>query len=217
MRVETLTVGPLSANCYLVTAPDVQRGFLVDPGMDALDRVNAAVDVAGVDIEAIVLTHGHIDHVANAAACADKYDAPVYIHSADKFMLEPGSECPQHIARALGESIDKQPAEVRELTDGEELELIGKRLRVHHAPGHSPGCIMVEADDFVLTGDVLFRGAIGRVDLPYSEPAAMQHTLKTKVKQLRDDLTVYPGHGLRSVMGDEKLTNPFLVGTKVVR
>lgn len=220
MRIRTLTVGPLSANCYLVseeTADGSPQAFLVDPGMEAMDAVVAAVEQDQVEVEAVVLTHGHIDHVCDAALVAEKYSAPVYIHPADAFMLEPGNECPQQAARMFGADIAKLPAEVRELSDGQTVELAGHAFTVHHAPGHSPGCVLLEGDEFVLTGDVLFRGAIGRVDVPYSDPQAMQDSLRTKVKVLDDDLEVYPGHGPRSQMGEEKLTNPFLVGAKPVR
>mgnify|MGYP001941104124 CR=1 FL=1 len=164
MEIFGFTAGPFQTNTYVIA--EGRRAFIVDPGMDAMEKVLEH----DLDYEAIVLTHGHIDHTRDAGSLAEKLDIPVYIHPADKFMLASGEGVsPQ--TQELFDAAHMVPInDVRELQDGEILELLGHTFSLKHAPGHSPGCTMIIAEDFALTGDVLFAGAIGRTDLPHSDP-----------------------------------------------
>lgn len=209
MQYYGFTAGPYKTNCYLVTHED--KAFVIDPGMHALDRVEGLLNEHQVTLEAVVLTHGHIDHTRNAGDLAQKHNCPVYIHADDEFMLEDGSGVSEE-SKVLFDAAHMVPiAEVRHLRDGEDLELIGLKFAIHHAPGHSPGSVLLVNEDVAFTGDVLFRGSIGRTDLPHSDPEAMDASLCGPVWSLADNLAVLPGHGMTSTMRQERGANPFLL------
>lgn len=210
MEIYGFTAGPFDTNTYVIS--EGRRAFIVDPGMDAMEKVLEH----DLDYEAIVLTHGHIDHTRDAGALAKKLDIPVYIHPADKFMLDRGEGVSAQ-AQELFDAAHMTPIEtVRELRDGEILELLGHEFTLKHAPGHSPGCVMIVSQDFALTGDVLFAGAIGRTDLPHSDPDAMQKSLAGPVWSLADNLALLPGHGPTTTMRKERATNPFFATLREV-
>ncbi|MER0104856.1 MBL fold metallo-hydrolase [Corynebacterium rhinophilum] len=204
MDVQGFTAGPFRTNTYIVA--EGKRAFIVDPGMDSMSRVLAH----DYDYEAIVLTHGHIDHTREAGDLAQKLDIPVYIHPADRFMLDSGEGVSAQVQELFQASSMVPIANLRELHGGEELELIGNTFTLQHAPGHSPGCVLIFSDTFALTGDVLFAGGMGRVDLPDSNPQAMLDSLAGPVWDLDDELDIFPGHGPTSTMREERATNPFL-------
>ena len=212
MEISGFAAGPYQTNCYIVS--DNGHAFVVDPGMHSFDRVLAATQ--SLQLGAVFLTHGHFDHTRCAGDLAAKFDIPVYIHAADEFWLGDTSGLPQRM-QALFDVANMVPiADLRTLgTVGKRnepgtLELLGREFSTFHAPGHSPGCLMLQADNVVFAGDVLFRGAIGRTDLPFSDPRAMDASLREVVLNLPDDLQVLPGHGPTSTMRYEKATNPFL-------
>ena len=210
MEIYGFTAGPFHTNTYVIS--EGRRAFIVDPGMDAMEKVLEH----DLDYEAIVLTHGHIDHTRDAGTLAKKLDIPVYIHPADKFMLDRGEGVSAQ-AQELFDAAHMTPIEtVRELCDGEILELLGHEFTLKHAPGHSPGCVMIVSQDFALTGDVLFAGAIGRTDLPHSHPDAMQKSLAGPVWSLVDNLDLLPGHGPTTTMRKERATNPFFATLREV-
>ncbi len=160
MDIKGFTAGPFRTNTYI--AAEGKRAFIVDPGMDSMSQVISH----DYDYEAIVLTHGHIDHTREAGDLAQKLDIPVYIHPADRFMLDSGEGVSAQAQELFQASSMVPIADLRELHGGEELELIGHTFTLQHAPGHSPGCVLIISDTFALTGDVLFAGGMGRVDLP---------------------------------------------------
>ena len=204
MEIQGFTAGPFSTNTYI--AAEGKRAFIVDPGMDSTSQVLAY----DYDYEAIVLTHGHIDHTREAGDLAQELDIPVYIHPADKFMLDSGEGVSAQAQELFHASRMVPISDLRELHGGEELELIGHTFTLQHAPGHSPGCVLIISDTFALTGDVLFAGGMGRVDLPDSNPQAMLDSLAGPVWDLDDELDILPGHGPSSTMRQERATNPFL-------
>ncbi|MBE7339180.1 MBL fold metallo-hydrolase [Corynebacterium aurimucosum] len=196
--------GPYKTNTYVVA--NGSRAFIVDPGMHTRERLALLEREKSLEFEAVVLTHGHIDHTRDAA----EFDLPVYIHPDDAFMLVDGSGVSPESQMLFAAASMKQVADRRDLLGGETLSLVGLEFELLHAPGHSPGCVMLVAEDFALTGDVLFKGSIGRTDLPHSDPAAMQRSLRGPVWGLVDSLAILPGHGPTSTMRRERATNPFL-------
>lgn len=204
MRITGFAAGPFQTNCYVVA--DGDRAIVIDPGLGAHDVVARLADEKGFTVEAVVLTHGHIDHIRDAAA----FGVETFVHPADAFMLLRGDGVSEQ-ARELHDASGMQPIDnPTPLADGQVLTVAGLQLRVVHAPGHSPGCVMLVGDGVVFSGDVLFRGAIGRTDLPDSDPAQMHESLRGPVWDLADELQVLPGHGAATTVAHERATNPFL-------
>ena len=204
MRIAGFAAGPFQTNCYVVSNGD--RAFVIDPGLGAHEAVSQLVQEQGLTVEAVVLTHGHIDHIRDAAA----FGLETFIHPADAFMLLRGEGVSEQ-ARQLYDASAMPPIDnPTHIEDGQTLTVAGVELRVVHAPGHSPGCVMLVADDVVFSGDVLFRGSIGRTDLPDSDPAQMQESLRGPVWDLDDELQVLPGHGPATTVAQERATNPYL-------
>ncbi|MCZ9291280.1 MBL fold metallo-hydrolase [Corynebacterium lehmanniae] len=204
MRIAGFAAGPFQTNCYVVSNGD--RAFVIDPGLGAHEAVSQLVQEQGLTVEAVVLTHGHIDHIRDAAA----FGLETFIHPADAFMLLRGEGVSEQ-ARQLYDASAMPPIDnPTHIEDGQTLTVAGVELRVVHAPGHSPGCVMLVADEVVFSGDVLFRGSIGRTDLPDSDPAQMQDSLRGPVWDLDDELQVLPGHGPATTVAQERATNPYL-------
>lgn len=226
MRITSFPAGPWQANCYVVSV-DGRSCVVVDPGVDAADRVRAIVADADLRVEGVLLTHGHIDHVACAAAVADHFGVPAWLHEADVELLDPEVAGRGLVpdARALLEQfgIDLgRPRRLHTLTGGESIDVAGATFDVVHAPGHRPGCVMyrlalpdaspqpTRPTDVVFSGDVVFAGSIGRTDLPGGDHAVMLETLRTVVLGLPDAATVLPGHGGQTTVDRERATNPYL-------
>lgn len=204
-RVRWVTVGPFQENCYVV-ADDDGRAVVVDPG-DEPARVSAMVRGAGVTIEAIWLTHAHIDHVGALAAAKREWDVPVYMHPADQPLFEAGPR--QAAYYGLPFEMPSRPE--RALADGDELRVGALSFTVLHTPGHAPGHCVFHGDGILIGGDLLFAGSIGRTDLPLADPAAMQASL-ARVAALPRETVVHPGHGPATTVGAEVADNPFLNG-----
>ena len=204
MRIAGFAAGPFQTNCYVVAHGD--RAFVIDPGLGAHEAVSQLVQEQGLTVEAVVLTHGHIDHIRDAAA----FGLETFIHPADAFMLLRGEGVSEQ-ARQLYDASAMPPIDnPTHIEDGQTLTVAGVELRVVHAPGHSPGCVMLVADEVVFSGDVLFRGSIGRTDLPDSDPEQMRESLRGPVWELDDELQVLPGHGPATTVAQERATNPYL-------
>ena len=204
MRIAGFAAGPFQTNCYVVSNGD--RAFVIDPGLGAHEAVSQLVQEQGLTVEAVVLTHGHIDHIRDAAA----FGVETFIHPADAFMLLRGEGVSEQ-ARQLYDASAMPPIDnPTHIEDGQTLTVAGVELRVVHAPGHSPGCVMLVADGVVFSGDVLFRGSIGRTDLPDSDPEQMRESLRGPVWDLDDELQVLPGHGPATTVAQERATNPYL-------
>ena len=204
MRIAGFAAGPFQTNCYVVA--NGERAFVIDPGLGAHKAVSQLVEEQGLTVESVVLTHGHIDHIRDAAA----FGVETFIHPADAFMLLRGEGVSEQ-ARQLYDASAMPPIDnPTPLEDGQALQVAGVELRVVHAPGHSPGCVMLVADEVVFSGDVLFRGSIGRTDLPDSDPEQMRQSLRDPVWDLSDELQVLPGHGPATTVAQERATNPYL-------
>lgn len=224
MFITSFAVGPWLANTYVIAAPGARECVVIDPGVGAAALVERVVAEASLEVAGVLLTHGHIDHVASAAAVADAAGAPAWIHAADRELLTDAGPVLRQSLELLrewgGELVE--PADLRLLDGGETVEVAGLAFAVVHAPGHRPGCVLYrlalpeDPDDpgrpgeVVFTGDVLFAGSIGRTDLPGGDPDAMVETLRDVVMGLPDDALVLPGHGDTSTIGAEKKNNPYL-------
>jgi glyoxylase-like metal-dependent hydrolase (beta-lactamase superfamily II) len=203
MYLEAFSDNPFETNCWLVSADGTDDAVVIDPGFQP-ERVHRLLEIAGKRPVAALATHGHFDHIGSAAAfCGD--ELPFYIHEADQQALTD--------AKSWGSGIPTPPipvADVRTMTDGDVLEFAGFRIEVIHTPGHTPGSVCFVTDGFVFSGDLVFRGAIGRSDFPNSSPEDMDKSLR-RFLTLPDPLPVYPGHGPGTTVGHERRTNPFLV------
>ncbi len=204
MKVYGLRVGPLQENTYLLVGED-GRGAIVDPG-DEPERILAEVKRVGLKPEAILLTHAHFDHVGAVAPLVEALNLPVYLHPADLPLYQSAAQS----AARWGLSIPQPPQPTLPLTEGQTLDL-GLGLEVLFLPGHAPGHVGFYRPGHLVSGDVLFRGGIGRYDLPGSDPQALFASLK-KITHLPPQTVVYPGHGPLTTVAQEIASNPYLVG-----
>ena len=212
MKIEWRTVGAFQENSYLLVDPEAQRAVLVDPGAEGA-RLIEMVRSSGAALEAIWLTHAHIDHIGAIVDIKRVWDVPVYLHPADRLLYDRGAVQ----AAAYGLRIEQPPPPERELAEGDVLTLGNTRFDVLHVPGHAPGHVAFVTDGLMLGGDLLFAGSIGRTDLPFSDADRMAESLE-RAASLPEDTVVYPGHGPATSIGQERATNPFLNGVaRVVR
>jgi glyoxylase-like metal-dependent hydrolase (beta-lactamase superfamily II) len=221
--IASFPAGPWATNCYVVAAAPGEECVVVDPGMDAADGVAEVVREHRLRPAAVLVTHGHVDHMFSVAPVAGAYVATAYIHPADRALLtDPlAGLSAETAAMLLGGGYEfAEPDDVRELADGERIEVAGLVVHVHHAPGHTPGSVTFrtpydrpdETPEVMFSGDVLFAGSIGRTDLPGGDHPTMLRSLAAKVLPLADEIVVLPGHGPQTTIGRERATNPFLRG-----
>ena len=202
-----------ATNCWILAAEKGSECIIVDPGMpDISAEIEMIIEEEGLKPVAVLLTHGHLDHTFSVIPLADGYDIPAFIHSEDrKALLHPELIHGEEFNAALSGMSWSEPNEVRELKNNQKFEAVGLDITAIHAPGHTAGSLMFTINDEVLiSGDVLFAGAIGRTDLPSGSQDAMQRTLTTKVLPLGDHLRVLPGHGPDTTIEYERRTNPYL-------
>ena len=204
--ISVTTVGVFEENCYLVVDPETQAAALIDPGAEG-ERIVAMVRESGARLEAIWLTHAHVDHIGAIADVKARWDVPVWIHPLDL----PVFDAAPRVAAMYWIPWADQPRPDRELVDGETLALGNLRFEVMHTPGHAPGHVVYHGHGVAFGGDLLFAGSVGRVDLPLADPKAMSRSLG-RVITLPPDTVVHPGHGPATTIGREIATNPFLNG-----
>ncbi len=203
MQVETFALGELQANAYLVLGNGTN--LIIDPGGDPT-RLAARIERIGTAPAAILLTHGHWDHVAGVGELKDRFDAPIYLHEADRFLYE-------HVpaqAEYFGFRAGPQPPVDRVVSDGQVIEAGPLRFEVLHTPGHTPGGVCYRIGDVVFVGDTIFAGGIGRCDLPGGSYEQLIGSIRRKILTLEDAVTLYPGHGPPTTVDAERTSNPFL-------
>jgi len=209
--------GAFAANCYLVAPAPGEECVIIDPGQDAERGIEELLGRYRLKPIAVLLTHGHIDHMWSVAPVCGAKGVPAYIHPGDRELLaDPGKGLDLMVGQQLfGGMTFSEPDDVRELSDGEVVTLNGMDFTIGHMPGHTPGSVTFrsqEADlDALFTGDLLFAGSIGRTDLPGGDHAAMLKSL-ARALTLPDETIVLPGHGTQTTIGAERRGNPFLTG-----
>jgi glyoxylase-like metal-dependent hydrolase (beta-lactamase superfamily II) len=205
--IDVRTVGPFQENSYLVVDETTGRAVLIDPGDEGALLVEM-VRNSGATLEAIWLTHAHIDHIGGIAEVRRRFDVPVYLHPLD---LPYYTTLSARAAQMYGVSFEQPEGPDRELADGDVLAVGSLRFTVMHVPGHAPGLVSFNGEGVALAGDLLFAGSIGRTDLPLANPFDMDLSLD-RIGTLPHDTIVYPGHGAPTTIGEEKRSNPFLAG-----
>ena len=207
MDVRMFTVGPVQENCYLFRRDGSDRALIVDPG-DEADRLLHAIDELGVELEGILLTHTHFDHVGAVAPVAEATGAEVWVPELEKFVLADIMNYVPWPGFGPYESYDAEHT----LKGGEKLELAGFDIDVLFTPGHSPGHVTfsIPDEEVIFSGDVLFQGSVGRVDLPGGDGPTLLESIRTLVESLPEDTTVHPGHMGLTTLGAERASNPFL-------
>lgn len=207
IEVRGLTVGPVESNCYLARKPQAPQALVIDPGAEP-ERIVRALEAWGADPEAILLTHGHMDHVGGVSALVEEYGVPVHLHPGDRPLYDRAAE---HAA-AWGLSVPQPPPPDRQLTGGETVRGAGLELEVRHAPGHSPGGVVFVGHGHAFVGDCVFAGSVGRVDLPGGDADTLLESIREQILSLPHETVLWPGHGPRTTVEREARSNPFLRG-----
>ena len=203
MIIQSLAVGPIQANCFILGCEQTHEAVVIDPG-DEADRILAGLQKKNLQVKAIINTHGHFDHVGANKALKEKTGAPIMIHRGDAPMLAHLSAS----ARVWGMRAEDAPAD-KFLEDGDKVSFGQITLEVIHTPGHSPGGISLYTPKTLFVGDTLFAGSIGRTDFPGGDYDQLISVVRNRLFVLEDDVRVFPGHGPDTTIGNEKKFNPF--------
>lgn len=205
MKFESVIVGPLETNCYLVYCPESLECAVVDPGAEAAKIFRLIADRS---LHPVVLlnTHGHIDHIGANMDIKERFNIPLYIHPSDELMLKSALQSELSFFLEAKDS----PSPDRYLEDGGEIKIGKSSLKVIHTPGHSPGSVSFLGDGFLLSGDTLFFGGVGRTDLPGGSWPELENSIRNKILAMPDETAVLPGHGPFTSVGQEKRFNPFI-------
>jgi hydroxyacylglutathione hydrolase len=209
-----------ATNCWVVAPGNGEQCVVIDPGIGVGPQLEAVMMERRLHPIAVLLTHGHLDHTFSVVPVCQARHLPAYIHPADRGQLrDPWSGLglpPGTPILGVTQLPAAEPDDVRDLADGVVLSLAGLEFAVSHAPGHSPGEVVFDLDgvddQHLFSGDVLFAGSIGRVDLPGGSMAQMINSLQEVILPKKDDTLVHPGHGPATTIGRERLSNPYLVG-----
>ena len=207
MEIRMFTVGPVQENCFIGRREGSSRAFVVDPG-DEADKLIGAIEELGLEIDAILLTHTHFDHVGAVAPLARATGAPVYCPEIERAVLANINDYVPWPGFGPFESYEADHL----LTGGEQLTLAGLDIDVIFTPGHSPGHVSfsVPSEQALFSGDVLFQSSIGRTDLPGGDHARLLQSIAELLEKLPDETQVLPGHMGVTTLGAERATNPFL-------
>ncbi|MGB8407218.1 MAG: MBL fold metallo-hydrolase [Mycobacterium sp.] len=218
MLLTGFAAGLLQCNCYVLAPRAGSDAVVVDPGQRAMGQLRRILDENRLTPAAVLLTHGHVDHIWSAQKVGDTYGCPVYIHPEDRFMLtDPIKGFGPRLAQLTFGALFSEPRRVIELDrDGDKIDLGGITVTVDHTPGHTRGSVVFRVSDgpeaLAFTGDTLFKQSVGRTDLPGGSGRDLLDSIVTKLLVLDDETVVLPGHGPQTTIGAERRTNPFLEG-----
>jgi len=206
---EIIPVGPLACNCSVIGDETTREGMVIDPG-DEIDEIMAIVRRHGLTVKQIVVTHGHIDHVGGAMKLKRLTGAPVLLNQNDYDLLKTADQVALWLGMTPPGKIDID----QNLSDGDAVGVENLKAAVMHTPGHTEGsvCLHFAPQQKLIAGDTLFAGSIGRTDLPGGNFKKIMHSLKGPVMSLPDETVVVPGHGPLTTIGEERETNPFILG-----
>lgn len=212
MIVESQAVGPFFKNGFVVGCEETRDAVLIDPG-DEVASLLAFAERSGLAIRHILLTHAHVDHITGVAAAKRALDVPIHLHQDDLFLYDRAVE----MGAMFGLKVEPQPPIDRFYTPAQAIPFGAYHARVHHTPGHCPGGVCLQIGKIgtegneLFVGDTLFAGSIGRTDLPGGDYDTLIASIRTVLLPLGDDAIVHPGHGPDTTIGQERLTNPFLI------
>ena len=200
-RVQRYAVGKLATNCYFLVNNDTKEVVVIDPGYNG-DYLSEQIDTNGYKLQAILITHGHFDHIMAVNYLKEKYCCKVYIHEEEDIILDDAVRT-FHVERVVPDI---------HLKDGQVINLAGFDIKVINTPGHSIGCVCYYIEDIkvLFSGDTLFYGSVGRTDFPTGSTAQMLDSLNNILMKLPYDVEVYPGHGQSTSIGTERMENPYI-------
>ncbi len=207
MKIKHFVVGPVQTNCYILINNDTKECIVIDPG-DKGESIAYTLKNDGLKPAAILLTHGHFDHICGVNAIKKAFGIKVYVHEHDRELISDPEKNDSIMFTGKGVSVEADEF----LRDGETLDLAGFKVKVLHTPGHTPGsvCFYIEESGVLISGDTLFQMSVGRTDLPGGSMSSLIRSLKESIITLPEDTVVYPGHGEPTSIGTEKKYNPFL-------
>jgi hydroxyacylglutathione hydrolase len=220
MLIETFTITPFQQNTRLVACEQTRKAICIDPG-ERSQELNGFIHANGLELQAMTLTHGHLDHVGGTSDLAKAFpEAEIILHKDDEDLYYGLPQqpllmgIPPHQLAALGFDYDDPPKLTRNWEHGEVYEVGELRLNIRHCPGHTRGHVVLveEAEKRVFVGDCLFEGSVGRTDLPGGSHEQLMESIHEQIMSLGDDFIVYSGHGRETTVGRERMTNPFLTG-----
>lgn len=205
MRMCKLIVGPVSTNCYIVSDENTKEALIIDPGA-AAERIMDKVAENGFKVKAILLTHGHFDHISAVNELKNAYRVDVYVGEEDADLME---DTGLNVSAMFGQPYIARADQT--LRDGDVLELAGFTIKVLATPGHTKGgvCFYFEEENVAFCGDTVFQQSVGRTDFPTGNARVLSESIQSKIVPLPEDLQLFPGHGDSTTVGYEKKYNPF--------
>lgn len=205
LRVETIPVGQLATNCYIVSNEKSKLSVVIDPG-DEADKIIDLIEARGLEVTHIINTHGHFDHIGANGALSEKTGASIYINKEDEDLLRASES---DLSSLYGEAFLKSE-KIKYLSGGQKIEVGKVKMKIISTPGHTRGGISLFAGHQLFVGDALFSGSIGRTDLPGGDFDTLIDSIRSRLLTLPNETIVYPGHGPNTTIGAERIANPYL-------
>lgn len=205
MKIYRIPAGLHGANCYIIVDESTNKSIIIDPGGDGQGLIDF-IDKNNLNVEYIVLTHGHADHIGGVTELKDNLKVPIMAHSDELDLL-------MDSYKNLSSQMFPQPIEIEPsvlVNDGDKLNIGNLQIEIIHTPGHTKGGMCLKIDDNIFTGDTLFKGSVGRSDFPGGNSALLIDSIRDKLLIFSDDTKIWPGHGESTTVGEEKLFNPFI-------